>query len=47
MSIALQMTEFLMAVRIKNMVFLKATVEFIMYVGIFSSTFSKSLIYLY
>jgi len=47
-SIALQMMiEFLVAVKIKKTVFLKDTEEFIMYVGIFSGTFSKSLICLY
>jgi len=45
MSIALQkLTEFLMVVKIKKMAFLKDTVEFITYVGIFNGTFSKLLI---
>jgi len=47
MNTALQMIEFLIAVRIKKTVFLKDTIQFIMYVGIFSGTFSKSLMYLY
>lgn len=47
MSIALQMIEFLMAMSIKKMVYLKYAVEFIIYVGIFSGTFPKSLIYFY
>jgi hypothetical protein len=41
------MIEFRMVVRIKKTVLLKDTVEFIMYVGIFSGTFSKSLIHVY